>query len=187
MKMSRNQFGFALVLASALTCATPAHATVTAYFSNGATCKGSAARDFAARESIQVSLCVTTTVESLCGNTLRLEVDSANESGHFQVTGRTLGKNYPDPNNETLPAAISIDSAKLSRLDFGGTRDDPLPPAADQLLATFTLSAQTSAKNPAYAIRLGKNSVVSVAKTGTCDPTVAVPISASLTLTKKDK
>lgn len=187
MKLSRSQSALAIVLASALTWAIPAQATITAYFSSGTTCKGSASRNFAAHESVQVSVCVTTTVESLCGNTLRLEVDSSGENGHFRVTGRTLGKNYPDPNNETLPAAISIDSPKLSRLDFGGTRDDPLAPAADQLLATFTLSAQTEAKNPSYSIRLGKNSVVSVAKGNTCDPTVAVPISASLALTRKDK
>lgn len=185
MKNSQIVKLFALTLSSALTCAMPANATVTAYFSLGASCKGVASKDFSARESIQVSLCVTTTVESLCGSTIRLEVDSPGESGHFQVTGRTLGKNYPDPNNETLAAAISIEDSKLTRLDFGGTRDDPLPPAADQLLATFTLSAQSEAKNPKYAIRLGKNSVVSVAKTRTCDPTEPVPISATLSLTKK--
>lgn len=185
MKPSLKLFYSVVAFAGALICVAQAHATVSVYFANGATCTGAASLSFAPRESMQVSLCVTTTVESLCGSTLRLEVEAPGESGHFQVTGRTLGKNYPDPNNETLPPAVSIDSAKLSRLDFGGTRDTPLPPAADQLLATFTLSAQTAAKNPSYSIRLGQNSVVSVSKTGTCDPTIAVPISASLRLTKK--
>ncbi|MEQ1515148.1 MAG: hypothetical protein ABL931_01510 [Usitatibacteraceae bacterium] len=185
MTQPSKRFSIAIVLASAILLALPAEATVTAYFASGPTCKGAPTTAFAARESVQVSLCVTTTVEALCGATVRLEVDKSGDSGHFQVTGRTLGPNYPDPNNETLPPSISIDSAKLSRLDFGGTRDKPLPPAADQLIVTFTLAAQAAAKNPSYSIRLSENSVVSVGKSGSCDPTVALPISANLALTRK--
>lgn len=185
MTQPSKRFSIATVLASATMLALPVEAAVTAYFASGASCKGPTATTFAARESMQVSLCVTSTVEALCGVTVRLEVDKSGDSGHFQVTGRTLGPNYPDPNNETLPPAISIDSAKLSRLDFGGTRDKPLPPAADQLIATFTLTAQTTAKNPSYSIRLSENSVVSVGKAQSCDPTVALPISANFALTRK--
>ena len=104
-------------------------------------------------------------------------------SGRFQVVAHTMGANYPDPTLEKKSTAFAI-TQPASTQDFGGTRDNPAAPAANQVLATFTLRALATAKDKWYEIRLGKNSLVSVAKDGTCLQNTEVPISARLTLNR---
>ena len=69
--------------------------------------------------------------------------------------------------------------------DFGGTRDNQPPPSANQALVVFPWPALKTAKDPAYVIRVGKNSLVSGGKNGTCLENSAVPLSASIKL-KRD-
>ena len=167
-----------------LACA-PANAEVTAFFSAGIACQGQpVARFRAGGPAVKVTLCVSATEESICGHSIQLEAESVATSGRFQIVTHQLGKNYPDPTLEKLPAAIGIANPP-SHHDFGGTRDNPLAPSANQVLVSFTIRPLSTAKEAAYAIRLGKNSLVSVGKDGRCLENAEVPISASFKFNRK--
>ncbi len=169
-------------LFTAATLSMPASAKVTAFFSEGADCKGKSELKFkAGGPSVQVTLCMTTTEEHVCGHSIRLEAENAAGAGKFHVVGRKLGANYSDPTLEKMPAMVAIISP-ASTHDFGGTRDNPLAPAANQLLATFSLKPQAAATGDVYTLRLGKNSLVGVGKNGSCEQTSELPINASVTL-----
>ena len=169
---------------AALFCA-PVSAAVSAFFSSGTTCDGQAVATFSAGgPDVKVTLCMSSTEESICGHSVQLEAESAAASGRFQVATHKVGQNYPDPTLEKLPAATAI-TYPPSPHDFGGTGDNPIAPAANQVLVWFTLRPLATAKEPAYTIRLGKNSLVSVGKNGSCLENAEVPISASLKLNLK--
>jgi hypothetical protein len=182
--MKMRTITFAAIFAVAMV-STPASAKVTAFFSEGADCKGKPETKFkAGGPSVQVTLCMTTTEEHVCGHSIRIEAENAAGAGKFQVVARKLGGNYSDPTLEKMPAAVGI-ASPASTHDFGGTRDNPLAPAANQALATFSLKPQATAKNDAYVLRLGKNSLIGVGKNGTCEQTSELPLNASVTLKQK--
>lgn len=163
----------------------PVSAKVTAFFSEGTDCKGKPEMKFkAGGPSVQVTLCMTTTEEHVCGHSIRLEAENAAGAGKFQVVARKLGSNYADPTLEKMPASVAI-ASPASTHDFGGTRDNPLAPAANQALATFSLKPLATAKSDVYLLRLGKNSLIGVGKNGTCEQTSELPLNASVTLKQK--
>ena len=169
------------IAAAALTCV-PASATVSAYFSSGSNCQGLPSAKFGTGgKDLNVTLCMSATEESICGHSVQLEAESAATSGRIQVAAHKQGDNYPDPTLEKLPAVIAI-THPPSTHDFGGTRDNPFAPAANQVLVVFTLRPTASAIDASYTIRLGKNSLVSVGKKGSCLENTEVPLSASFKL-----
>ena len=158
----------------------PANAAVTAFFASGTTCQGQpAARFSAGGPDVVVTLCMSATEESICGHSIQLEAESVASSGRFEVVAHKMGKNYPDPTLEKPPAAIAI-THPPSPHDFGGTRDNPFAPVANQVLVRFTLRPLATAKEPEYTIRLGQNSLVSVGKNGSCLENAEVRLSASI-------
>ncbi len=174
------------------TIATPVFAVITTFISQGTTCSGTPSisasspttRFAPGGASVQVSVCMTATTESVCGFTLQLEADVPSESARFSIVGRKLGPNYPGATIERMPAAVAIKNP-ISREDFGGIRPEPgnpLPPTPNQLLATFTLAPLANAKNAAYSIRVGKGSMVAVAQNGSCELTDEVSIAGSFRL-----
>ena len=166
---------------SALACL-PASATVTAFFSAGTTCQGQPVVKFkAGGPEVKVALCMSATEESICGHSIQLEAESAASSGRFLIVGHKVGENYPDPTLEKLPAAVAV-THPPSPHDFGGTRDGPFAPAANQLLVLFTLRPLETAKDRAYTIRLGKNSLVSVGTRGNCLEVGEARLSATMRL-----
>ncbi len=169
---------------AALLCA-PANAAVTAHFAAGNTCEGKAVAMFrAGGPDVNVALCMSATEESICGHSIQLEAESVATSGRIQVIAHKMGENYPDPTLEKFPAPIAI-TQPPSPNDFGGTRDNPLKPSANQVLVLFTFRPLATAKDPSYTIRLGKNSLVSVGKNGSCLENSEVPISASFKFERK--
>ncbi len=162
-----------------------AHSSVTAFFSAGSTCQGKPAAKFRVNgPPVDVTLCISATVEAICGHSVQLEAGTVPSRGAFQVAAHRMGPNYPDPTLEKLTAPIAI-TMPASPQDFGGTRDNPFPPAANQVLVLFTLRPPAKATEPAYTIRLGKNSLVSVGKNGSCLENAEVPISATLKLERE--
>ena len=95
-----------------------------------------------------------------------------------------MGELYSDPTLEKLPAGTTI-ALPPSLHDFGGTRDKPQPPTQNQVFATFTLRAPTIAKETRYVVKLGKNSLVSVGKNGSCMENAEVPMAAEFALERK--
>ena len=174
--------------AKALACAialgaalTPAHATVTAFFSAGATCQGKPVSQFrAGGPPLTVTLCVNATEEAICGHSIQLEAGSTAASGQFEIIKHKMGSHYPDRTLEKLPARTMI-TLPATAHDFGGTRDNPHPPEKNQVLATFTLKPPATAKEARYPIRLGKNSLASVGAKGSCLENAEVPLAASMT------
>lgn len=166
-----------LTIVCVLPCA-PASAAVTAFFAAGATCQGKPLATFQAGGApVTMSLCLSATEEAICGHSIQLEAGSAAASGQFEIVKHVMGERYPDPTLEKLPAGIMI-SLPPSLHDFGGTRDTPQPPAKNQRLASFTLRPPATAKESRYPIQLGKNSLVSVGKNGSCLENAEVPMSA---------
>ncbi len=162
-----------------------ADASVTAFFSAGTTCEGQPVSVFRVGGSpFKVTLCLSTTEESVCGHSVQLEAESPATSGRIEVVAHAMGTNYPDPTLEKKAKPIAITSP-ASPHDFGGTRDNPAQAAANQVLVTFTLRATKAANKPIYELRLAKNSLVSVAKDGSCLQNAEVPISAELKLKRK--
>ena len=161
---------------------TPADAAVTAYFSAATSCKGPSSVAFKpGGPAISVTLCADASKEAICGHSVQLEAESADSSNRFEVVAHKMGPNYSDPTLENPAAAIAI-GHPASPHDFGGTRDNPFPPSTHQVLVIFTLRPMASAKERAYTLRLGKNSLVSVGKNGSCLENSEAPISARLTL-----
>jgi len=160
----------------------PVNAAVTAFFASGTTCEGKPVVKFSAGgPNVKVTLCMSATEESLCGHSIQLEAESVAASGRFEVVAHKVGENYPDPTLEKPPAAIAITNPP-SPHDFGGTRDGPFAPAANQVLVLFTLRPLATAKDAAYTIRLGQNSLVSVGRSGSCLEVSEARLSASVRL-----
>ena len=179
--------GLPMVVVAALMSATvPAHAAVTAFFSAGATCGGPASASYRAGATTQVSLCVTTTTESTCGYSIQVQAASVAETGLFRITNRTLGSGYPDPNYfGPVPYPININNPAVTA-DFGETVNGaPVPPTANQLLATFDITPASAAVSSTYVISTGSTfsamSVDSPAQPG-CGNAIDVLIPATFTL-----
>ena len=177
----------AICLAAAAGFLPPAQAAVTSvFFSAGAGCSGASSASFSPGGApVQVSLCMTTTAPTAtCGHTIVLQ-SAVNESGRFFATAPvTLGSNYSDPNNEVSLLPLAINNPPTIA-DFGGTSSAPVAPAANQLLATFNLSPQSSATATSYSISLNSVSTVAVDVDGTCGATNAptdTPIAATFSL-----
>lgn len=184
MTFSRLLPTIVLTAWAALACV-PANAAVTVYFSSGTTCERQPAAKFrAGGPPIKVTLCVSTTEEAICGHSIQLEAESVPTSGRFQVVTHKLGENYPDPTLEKLAKPIAI-THPPSPHDFGGTRDNPSVPSAHQVLVLFTLRPLAQAKAATYTLRLGKNSLLSVGKNGSCLDNTELPISANFKLDRK--
>lgn len=160
-------------------------ASISTYFSAGTTCAGPPVVKFrAGGPDFKVTLCLSATEESLCGHSLQLEAGALAASGRFDVVSHAMGANYPDPTLEKMLAPLAISQPALAH-DFGGTRDNPAPPSANQILVTFTLRARPAAKDAAYQLKLGKHSLASVARDGSCLQNTEVPLSAILKLTRE--
>jgi hypothetical protein len=182
--VNRKAFFGALVALSGILPAPVA--AVTTFFSAGPTCGGASSATFSPGGSpIQVSVCVTTTTEKVCGATLQLEAANAGENDRFRVTGRALPGTYSDPNTVSLPSSVSITNPRQTT-DFGGTVTSSTPPAAgaNQLLATFTLAPQASATNNSYVIGLSTLSAIATETTNCFGSPTDTPISATFTLNK---
>jgi hypothetical protein len=157
MKNLTRTLGATLFLAfTLLSLALPAAATVTTYWSIGSSCTpGNTVGSYqTSGANVIVSLCATTTAEGICGATLQ-PLAAVGESGRFHITARTLGAVLPDPTNPTPAFPIPINNPN-NTTDFGGTIVIPgsVAPAAaaNQLLATFTLSPQATATSLSYTI-----------------------------------
>ncbi len=175
----------ALAGLSLLGWVSPAEAAITQTFSLGATCGGATSGQFTTSgPAFQVSLCVSTTAEKLCGNTLKLRSATAPENGAFNITARTNGPNYPDPNNVAAAFPIAITNPPAGT-DLGGTNAGvPQAAGANQLLATFTIAPQASAINTTYVLSTSADSIVSVdSGTNDCAGAIDTFIPANLTLT----
>lgn len=184
MKIFRLVAPFPIALGVAFTTL-PAQAAVTAFFSAGKTCNGAATATFSpGGPDFQVALCASATEEFLCGHSIQLEAASVNASGRFQIVAHRMGEHYPDPTLEKQTAPIAITSPPSAH-DFGGTRDNALPPSANQLLVVFTLRPMADAKEVTYTLRLGKNSLASVGKKGNCLESTESPMAASVKLERK--
>jgi len=173
---------FAFVAVTASGFMADANATITAFLSAGSTCTG-AVSDHVSKvgQSITVSVCVSTTTESLCGSTLKFDVGNANDAKKFSVISRTLGRNFPDPNNTAIVFPVTVPSPALGN-DFGGTRDGPAPPGPNQLLATFQIRSESKLTAPSLLLKLNQQSLVVVDKDGRCESPSSVPLQASYTI-----
>jgi hypothetical protein len=152
------------MVAGSMSVTLPAHAAVTAFFSAGASCGGANSASYQSGATTQVSLCVTTTTESMCGYSVQLQAANVAQSGQFQVTSRTLGAAYPDANYYGgLPYPVSV-SNPTAIADFGGTvNGGAVAPAANQLLATFNITPTSAGVSSNFVISTGSTfSAVSV-------------------------
>src|SRR5437762_3522084 len=92
-----------------------AGATVTTFFSAGSDCSGTSTTSFVpGGPGVQVSLCVSTTTESVCGATLQLQSATAAEAGRFTIANRTLGTVDPTSNAASITYPISITNPSQS-------------------------------------------------------------------------
>jgi len=159
-----------------------AQATITAFLSSGATCMG-AVSDHVSKvgQLITVSVCVSTTTESLCGSTLKFDIGNTADAQKFSVTSRTLGPNFPDPNNTIIVFPVMIPSPAQGN-DFGGTRNGPAQPGPNQLLATFQIRSESKLTAPSLLLKLNHQSLVVVDTNGRCDAPTSVPLQATYTI-----
>ena len=166
-----------------------AGATISPFFSTGNGC--SAAVTSAAfvpgnpGSPVQVSLCVSTTIESVCGPTIQLQSANAGENARFMVTNRTLGGILTDPTTPSISYPVPITSPAQA-LDFGATVSSATPPpaGAGQLLATFQLQPQSTATNNSYVIGLSGLSSISTESANCFGSPVDFSINPTLTLIK---
>ncbi|MEP7155967.1 MAG: hypothetical protein ABI905_09350 [Betaproteobacteria bacterium] len=164
---------------------TASHAEVTAIFSAGADCSGKPSAQFRpGGPDVQVTLCLRATEESACGHSVQLEAEDKAASGMFLVVGHKAGASFADATMGKIRKPVAITNP-ASTNDFGATGDKPATLKAMQPIVTFTLRPARKAKNAAYEIRLGKNSLVSIGKDGSCLQNSEAPISASMQLLRK--
>jgi len=163
MNLTKTLYAIAAIVISSLGFAFQAQATITPFFSAGATCGGAASTGFSpGGAAVTVSLCVSTTTERGCGHSLQIQSANAGENGAFSVASRTLGANYPDPNAAPVfPVSITNPA---NTADFGGTialGGSSIAAGANQLLATFTLQPSAGATNSSYVVSLSPASIFS--------------------------
>ena len=163
-------------------------ATVSPFFSAGNGCSTaiSSATFFPGNpgSTVEVSLCVSTTTESVCGATIQLQAANSGESARFKVTNRTLGGVLTDPTTSiSYPVSITNPAQPL---DFGAIVSSATPPpaGAGQLLATFQLQPQSTATNGSYVISLTNLSSISTEGANCFGSPVDFSINPTLTLVK---
>ena len=165
-------------------------AAVTAFMKaggTGVTCAGGpTSANFATGGSpVQILVCVSAPVESLCGITYRLQAASG-ESGRFNILSRTATSAYGAldgaPTFAPLPIVIPAAGINLG----GGTLSNlPALPATDQLVATLAISPTLNASNAAYVLSLDSASVVGIDDgTGDCSAPLDQSITASITFNR---
>ena len=117
MKAPKLLLSIAVGSVLSLIAAAPASASITAFFSAGATCGGSNNAIFTPGGApVIVSLCVTTTAagtEQLCGHTTYLSSAAVSEDGRFNVTNRALGAFTDNPFNGTLTTTVPITNPNI--------------------------------------------------------------------------
>ena len=175
-------------LCAALIWGLSAEAAVTGYFSSTPDCAGASGVGYApAGPYFQVSLCMSTDFESVCGATFQLQAANAAESGKFRVINRDLGGPYADPNAPFVDYPVPI-TFPAQLVDFGGTVNsgNPPQPGTNQRLATFTLEALSTATNPTYQIGLSAVSNVAIDGVNCFETPHDQPIGAVLTLSRND-
>jgi hypothetical protein len=166
------------------------HGTVTTFFSSGSDCSNPiTAANYTPGNpgpSITVSLCVSTTVEKVCGSTVQFQSASAAEDARFKITSRSLpASGMTDPNALSISLPVSITNPRQT-VDFGSTvtTGTPPSPATGQLLGTFVLQPQSAATNSSYTISLSPLSAIATEGSNCFGSPTDSPISASLTLNK---
>ena len=163
----------AVSLVAALGFASPANAAITSvYFSAGATCTPAtnSALFTQGGGGVQVSLCMTTTASTnTCGFTAILQ-SAAVPGGEFSLTALDVGPNYNDStwNPAAKPIPMAIINNILTPVDLGGTSAGLVPAAANQLLATFSLTPLVGANAGPYVIGLHPNSIIAEDRDGAC-------------------
>ena len=175
----------AAIVLSGIALAVPAFATITTFFSAGAGCSGKPSATFTpGGPAVIISLCVTTTTESLCGATVKLQPENAADNGKFAITAIKYGTGFPDPNsNVKLPYAITLPSPPI---DLGSTTTGASrPPAANQLLATYGLIPQAGSMSGNTVISLSADSSLGVGNEGSCANASDAPMNAHFTLIQK--
>ena len=186
MNLKKTMYVIAIAAQMAIGCATQAEAAVTAFFRAGTTCAGAVGASFSTSGSpVQISLCVTTTTEPLCANSLFLQSANAGENGRFNLTARVNSAAYADVTT-ALGAAPNLPlNNPTTHPDLGASVNPvaPIAAGANQLLATFDLTPQANATNGTYVVSTSAGSSVEVDTDGTCANTVTTAIPASITLT----
>jgi hypothetical protein len=173
----------ALIALSTLGAGSMAHAKIIAFFAAGTTCHDTPSVSFVQGGSaVQVSLCVTTSLEALCGATVKLQTSDARSSGRFLVTAVAYAPKYPDPNSDLkFPMAITNPPATA---DLGSTVTQAAVAAgARQLLATFNISPQPNAEST--ELSLAPTSSIGVSTDGTCAMPSDAAIAASIKLLRR--
>jgi hypothetical protein len=160
-------------------------AAITAAFSAGATCNGAPTAEFkAGGPAQQVSLCVSTTSEWLCGSTVKLQSAKASENAKFRITAIKHAANFADPNTTpVLPMAIvnPAPTADLGSTTAGSARN----PGPNQLMVTFQIAANEAATRDSYVLSLSSDSVIGAGVQGSCANATDAPIAADFTFTRK--
>ncbi len=164
-----------------LLAASTARGEVKAFFAADAACKPATSLSFSIGKPLNLAVCMTSTKEAVCGYSLRLEAADASGSGRFQIKSRELGKNYNDPTTGKIPPGLLV-SLPASGPDLGATRDNPLPAAANQLLAAMVLVPLADMKQDEYLLRLAPNSVAGISSAVTCADATDAPLNAEVTL-----
>lgn len=161
-------------------------AVVTATLVAGTTCTGASAAIYTPGVGTQdVTVCVTTTTEFVCGSTLQFAAANAGEANRFNLTARAVAPAFPDiAAGFTNPTPITaVSSGDLgSNIVTGG---NAVSPGANIALGTFTIAPQATATNNSYVISLGTGAVVATATSATgCGLANVPPIAASFTFNK---
>ena len=190
MNLRKAAYSFLVIVAATFAIAFQASALITPFFSAGNTCGGASTAVFSTSgPSVQVSLCVTTTADfgGVCGTSIYLQTANAAESGHFNITARSLGAGTPAPSFlPNFPASITNPFDYVNVGNLGGSVDASLPPnlATNQLLATFDIQPTSTATNVFYDFGLNTNSrIYTAASGGNCFTSFATNnLPASITL-----
>ncbi|HEX4858601.1 MAG TPA: hypothetical protein VFV17_06250 [Usitatibacteraceae bacterium] len=129
----------------------------------------------------QLSLCVTTQLEAICGSTVKVEPDDPADSGLFELIGVSYPALLDDPNSRLkypIPVVTPVVSA-----DLGSTGGNAGMPSGNRVrIGTWTLRANAGATKPAYTLRLDRNASLGMRKDGTCGNAYEVAMRGSVTL-----
>lgn len=159
-----------LTVAAMLTPVT-AQAAVSAYLSAGSTCSGAGSTTYVpGGANVQISICLTTTIEYACGSTVRLQSANASENDRFRLVAQTVGSDFTSVQGFSPGLAITnpptptpAPTSFLTALVTG------LAPGANRLLVTLDIAPQATATNSSYVISLSPISMVALGNgTGTC-------------------
>lgn len=178
---------FMLTIASLL-ASVSAHAAVTAYLSAGTTCSGGNNVTYVpGGANVQISICLTTSVENACGSTVRLQSANAGENDRFRLVTQTVGNDFTG--SLTFPAGTAIANPPTGTpISIETALGMGLAPATGRLLVTLDVAPQGTATNASYVLSLSPISMVAIGNgTGTCSfvaPTDAL-ITGSFTLVKQ--